>query len=151
MGRFLNADDISFLGATGTTAGYNLYAYCENDPVTNLDPNGFLYIKLTTLAKYVLAIVGFNPIGATLIAIGLHKAKIYITAKMALLGARLGQFWGPIVCGILTTLFALLGLGVGGQIAEALWDCAWEGKKGVEFVIKRTRWGVPYKLDIYAK
>ena len=40
---------------------------------------------------------------------------------------------------------------VGGQIAQALWDCAWQGERGVEFTVKRNRWGHPYAIDIYAR
>lgn len=38
--RFINADDVAYLGATGTLLSYNLFAYCENDPVNGLDSNG---------------------------------------------------------------------------------------------------------------
>ena len=40
VGRFLNADDTDYLNASGTTLGCNLYAYCENNAVNCLDPNG---------------------------------------------------------------------------------------------------------------
>ena len=40
IGRFVNADETKYLGATGTVAGYNLYAYCENDCVGLLDDDG---------------------------------------------------------------------------------------------------------------
>ena len=30
MGRFLNADDTTLLGATGDALEFNLFAYCEN-------------------------------------------------------------------------------------------------------------------------
>lgn len=139
---------VAIVEASGTV---NSFAYCSNNAVNNVDPSGLYYIKLTSLAKIILAVIGINPIGAALIAIGLRKLKAYIIAKMALLGAKLGKFWGPVVCAILTTLFGLLGLGVGGQIAEALWDCAWQGKKGIEFSVKKNRWGWAYALDIYAK
>ena len=39
-GRFINADDTNYLNATGTVLGCNLFAYCENDPVNNVDPEG---------------------------------------------------------------------------------------------------------------
>ena len=39
-GRFINADDTNYLNATGTVLGCNLFAYCENDPVNNVDPRG---------------------------------------------------------------------------------------------------------------
>ncbi|QAT48630.1 RHS repeat-associated core domain-containing protein [Caproiciproducens sp. NJN-50] len=44
-GRFINADDVSVLGATqGDVLGANLFAYCGNNPVVNSDPNGNLRI-----------------------------------------------------------------------------------------------------------
>ena len=39
-GRFINADDISYLGANGDLTGYNLFAYCSNNPVMGYDPYG---------------------------------------------------------------------------------------------------------------
>ncbi len=42
-GRFLNMDDTSILEKTsGTIHGANLFAYCNNDPVMNVDYTGFL-------------------------------------------------------------------------------------------------------------
>ena len=38
-GRFITIDDISYL-APDTINGLNLYAYCGNNPVMNVDPNG---------------------------------------------------------------------------------------------------------------
>lgn len=42
IGRFVNADDVSLAGVTGTALGYNLFAYCENNPVRNIDVAGYL-------------------------------------------------------------------------------------------------------------
>jgi len=43
--RFISADDPELLGASGTFLGYNLYAYCENNPVNNVDENGTISLK----------------------------------------------------------------------------------------------------------
>ena len=40
IGRFLNADDVSYIGATGTVLSMNLISYCENDTVNMFDPEG---------------------------------------------------------------------------------------------------------------
>ena len=56
-GRFLNADDTAYIGATDTASGYNLFSYCENDCVNNSDPSGKLSLK--QLAKIVLNILVF--------------------------------------------------------------------------------------------
>lgn len=39
-GRFLNADDVDFIGASGTVLGNNAFAYCENNPVNSMDSSG---------------------------------------------------------------------------------------------------------------
>ena len=39
--RFINADSSEYLGGTGTVLSYNLFAYCENDPVNWIDETGY--------------------------------------------------------------------------------------------------------------
>ncbi len=39
-GRFLNADDVNFIGASGTVLGFNLVSYCEGKPIMMSDPKG---------------------------------------------------------------------------------------------------------------
>ena len=39
-GRFLNADSLSYLGEGSDLQNYNLYSYCENNPVMYCDPSG---------------------------------------------------------------------------------------------------------------
>ena len=51
-GRFITIDDISYL-APDTINGLNLYAYCGNNPVMNVDPNGTFLIFLSA------ALIGF--------------------------------------------------------------------------------------------
>lgn len=38
--RFINADDLDYLGVTGTIVGFNLFTYCENKPVMLIDADG---------------------------------------------------------------------------------------------------------------
>ncbi|MBQ2809515.1 MAG: hypothetical protein IJF11_01335 [Clostridia bacterium] len=44
--RFISADDIGFLGADGGLQSYNLYAYCQNNPIMYADPSGEFAISL---------------------------------------------------------------------------------------------------------
>ncbi len=55
--RFISADDASLLGANGTIPSYNLYAYCENNPVNCLDVDG-------NLSDLVAAMIGGAFAGA---------------------------------------------------------------------------------------
>lgn len=45
VGRFINADDTSFIGYDGTPISVNIFAYCENNQINYADPNGFYSCK----------------------------------------------------------------------------------------------------------
>ncbi len=40
MGRFVNGDDVEYLGRGSNLSAYNLFHYCENEPICRLDPFG---------------------------------------------------------------------------------------------------------------
>lgn len=40
VGRFINSDDVKYLGASETILGYNLFAYCENNVINYSDQMG---------------------------------------------------------------------------------------------------------------
>ena len=40
IGRFINADEVGYLGVNGDLIGYNLYVYCSNNPVIYADSTG---------------------------------------------------------------------------------------------------------------
>ena len=67
--RFINADDINLiLSSPATLTDKNLYAYCDNNPVTREDSNGALwFVKagLGALKRYVKDIVGNVKSGKT--------------------------------------------------------------------------------------
>lgn len=106
MGRFINADNLSNLGSTGTALSYNLYAYCENNPVmyaiNNKDPefantinSNYLYNKrisksvtgyidkqkdgIATKLRY--GITTLEPLGCTCIAT--YNALIMLGNRLA--------------------------------------------------------------------
>ena len=41
-GRFLNADDVDYIGYSGKQLSYNIFAYCENNAVCCIDICGFI-------------------------------------------------------------------------------------------------------------
>ena len=98
VGRFLNADEATYLGASGTILGYNLFAYCENNPVNYEDPTGNWLIQVVcgvagaavfgTVANIVCRLLGVNA-----------TTRRLITAGFALIGGVLGAAFGPALVG----------------------------------------------------
>ena len=93
VGRFINCDDVNYIGTTGSEISYNPFAYCKNDPVNNYDPNGYGPVLIATLIG--LAIGGIGGAVASYICKG--KVKItWIVGGMtlgALAGAGLGWLY----------------------------------------------------------
>ncbi len=59
IGRFINADGL--IGQTGEILSHNMYAYCQNNPVMMVDPNGdfpFLSGLITHAATLISGYVG---------------------------------------------------------------------------------------------
>ena len=93
-GRFLNADDAEFIGKTGTALSGNIFAYCENNPISNTDENGHWLVRLFcgvagavvfgTVANIFCRILGVSS-----------TVRRWITAGFSLLGGILGAVFGP--------------------------------------------------------
>ena len=98
-GRFITIDDVSYL-APDTINGLNLYAYCGNNPVMNVDPNGTFILSL--LASLAIAALVGSAVGVV------------------------GQFVSDMITSIITGQFQLsswetyLGAAVGGAVGGML-------------------------------
>ena len=66
--RFISADSLGYLGANGDLNSYNLYAYCSNNPVMYVDPNG----ESAILAGIILTVV---IIAAAVLLSGCEKSS----------------------------------------------------------------------------
>lgn len=140
-GRFINADDTSLLEMTkGKVHGANLFAYCNNDPINHIDPNGFLgrhwYNKVSNVAKAIdiaiilittgKSLVGIKAIRAFLIA---NKGKLVQEITKTLI-KMIGSYAATFLPAALDVAITLFGTSIGDLIARGLdWvDPLW--KKG---------------------
>ena len=76
MGRFINADDIDYLGADGSPLSYNLFAYCMNNPVNRFDVNGNW--SLPNWAKVTIGAVALAGAIALTVATGGGAAAVAV-------------------------------------------------------------------------
>ena len=64
VGRFITIDDISYLDPE-TINGLNLYAYCGNNPVMHVDPNGTFILSLFLICLGIGLVAGAVTGGIT--------------------------------------------------------------------------------------
>ena len=57
IGRFITKDDIEYLGVSATTVSYNLYAYCNNDPVNRIDTDGNFSVEICILIGFAVGVI----------------------------------------------------------------------------------------------
>ena len=69
IGQFVSPDDFSYLDQN-KLSGYYLYAYCNNNPVMNYDPNGHIADWIIYATAIAVLIILFAAIDATVGAIG---------------------------------------------------------------------------------
>ena len=120
--RFVNADDISYLDPE-TIGGLNLYAYCGNNPVMSVDPEGTAWWNWLISGLQV-------ALGIALIATGLGVglgASLLVSGTMGIIsevfGSQIGGGIGSIVNGhgAISTGISLFSFGwIGAILGTAL-------------------------------
>ena len=88
VGRFINADEVNYLDPE-TVGGLNLYAYCGNNPVMRVDPNGNAWYD-------VLAWIGIGLVVAALTVVTLGAFGIVAGGVIGgiIMGAAIGTLIG---------------------------------------------------------
>ena len=116
IGRFINADDISYIQPTEIN-GLNLFAYCGNNPVMYVDPTGqfpllALILGLVAIAGLGLIIGGVASDNNALTAAGLTMVAVpaLISGGMAIAAGISGATLTGIIGGV--TVAAGVGSGV---------------------------------------
>ena len=95
FGRFINVDS-ELAGVGGTTQGYNLFAYCFNNPVNMSDPDGNWPKWLETTAK-VFAVAAVVATAAIVVAVAVAgSGGMAVAAAGMAFGTSCGGFVGGI-------------------------------------------------------
>ena len=103
IGRFINADDASLLGANGDFASLNLFAYCGNNPIARKDDGGEFWNVV------IGAVVGGVVSGLVSIATQAIENKGFENINWKQVGVAAAS-------GAISGAFAATGIPVGGQV-----------------------------------
>jgi RHS repeat-associated protein len=82
IGRFINVDSM-MAGVSDSLHGYNLFAYCFNNPVNLTDPSGNWPRWITAAVTVVAAVVTLAAVATGNIAVASVAAKVTIAAGTA--------------------------------------------------------------------
>ncbi len=117
LGRFISADSIEYLDPE-TLGGLNLYAYCGNNPVMAIDPEGTWnwghFWKILGAVTLVIAITALTVVtaGAVAGALGVSAAAVMTTT---------------VICGVVGGVGEIIGQCVNNGIDNLnIWDVAVE-------------------------
>ena len=83
-GRFLNADEVDFLGADKSLSSYNLFIYCKNNPINHFDVDGNW--SLPNWAKVAVGAAATLAAVAVTVATGGAAAPVLIGVVASTIG-----------------------------------------------------------------
>ena len=92
VGRFLNAD--GYINANGDLIGFNMFAYCSNNPVMRVDETGELCSWLKKTIAAVAIVVAVAAVAAVTVATAGSCTAVAAIAVGAAKGAAIGMVVG---------------------------------------------------------
>ncbi len=106
-GRFITIDDISYIDPE-TINGLNLYAYCGNNPVMNVDPTGTFFLMALLIGLIAGAVIGGAVNGVIAYNNG---ARGWELVGQIALGAVVGGVIGAAAGAVVGVGGAIMGMG----------------------------------------
>ena len=120
LGRFINSDDISVLELTQNILnGLNLYSYCNNNPVNEIDESGKFVFSLFSII--ITAIVAGAVVGAASVLVG-DVVNFFETGNWEWSSWQqyLGNALGGAVGGVISIWNPSLGVAIGSGLGTLI-------------------------------
>ena len=117
IGRFMTIDDISYLDPDSIN-GLNLYAYCGNNPVMNIDPIGKAFLSALIISIIIGAVISGAISGVTAYNEGVRGIGLI---GSILGGAIMGAAMGAILTIGGAAGLASLGVSIAGYTLTSTW------------------------------
>ena len=139
IGRFINADDIDYLGADGSPLSYNLFAYCENNPVIRSDSTGQWFGLDDLIAGAVGAVIGVASQFVSDVVTSAISGSWQFSSWQTYVGAGVGGAVGGV-----TTLYvgpvvgAAVGAGASTLIGQTLENVTGGQKRSAAEIVMNT-------------
>ncbi len=102
VGRFITIDDLSYLDPESIN-GLNLYAYCGNNPVMNVDPSGRFLFTLFSIIGTICSIVCATAVSAAVAGVVGGITEV----------VNGGNFWNGFVGGAISGAISAIGMALG--------------------------------------
>lgn len=148
IGRFVCGDSTEYIYHDGQNIGTNIFAYCENDPVNNSDPNG----TISLLACIIIGAIVGAAVGAVASKMIYGEVNGWWVLGGAVIGGVLGYFGGAffgasgIKAGTLASKISMSRVRWVGKIGEKLSRLP-KNTKHIESLSKTAKYRIPDYLD----
>ena len=148
VGRFINADEFSYIYSEDISYGVNVFAYCENKPINTYDPSG----NIALLTCVIIGAIAGAVVGAIASKLIYGEVNGWWVLGGAIAGGVLGYFGGAffgasgIKAGTLASKISMSRVRWLGKIGEKLSKLP-KNTKHIESLTKSAKYRIPDYLD----
>ena len=122
LGRFISSDSIEYLDPSNIN-GMNLYAYCYNDPVNNVDSSGCFAISAIIIGAVIGTIAGLisqvvSDFCSNFLSHGLDFSSWEMSSWQTYVGTAIGEAIGGGAGIVIATVVSFVGGSIGNVVSQ---------------------------------